>query len=292
MRTPVTRRPPAPSWRLEAGHPHALDDARPALPRSARERLGQVGRVDLSVAGEPERAEHVVDLHRRPELLGTLRADHLAVQVVGDRVGGGTPELGHPVLGAGHDHAADVAVAGGESGLGLERGVQLGGVLHQPGARLGRAERPDQPGRVPGRASREPPLLEQEDVGPAQLGQVVGDRAADHSPADDDDLSSGGEGFRDRRWRAFLDHGAGSATGDLLEQARQPASAERRRGLLVALHPPGVEVEVDRAGGLLDEAPQRPAVLAAQRLYAARARGLPAWGRRSRPRTRRRSGPR
>jgi hypothetical protein len=32
-------------------------------------------------------------------------------------------------------------------------------------------------------------LLEQDDVGPAQVGQVVGDAAADHAAADDHDLS-------------------------------------------------------------------------------------------------------
>ncbi len=146
-------------------HAHPLDHARAALARPARERLGQVGRVDLAVTGQPERAEQVVHPHRRPQLLRTLRADHLALEVVGDRVGRRTPELGHPVLGPRDDHAADVAVAGGEACLGLERGVELGGVLHEPGARLRGTQRPDQPGRVPGRASRETPLLEQQHVG-------------------------------------------------------------------------------------------------------------------------------
>src|SRR5689334_13646217 len=60
----------------------------------------------------------------------------------------------------------------------------------------------------------------------------------------------------------------GSATRHLLEEGGEPAGAEGGGGLLVALDAPGAEVEVDRAGGLLDEAPERPAVLAAQRLDA------------------------
>src|SRR5690349_12354638 len=64
------------------------------------------------------------------------------------------------------------------------------------------------------------------------------------------------------------DRGGRSATGDhLVEEAPQAAAAEGRRRLLVALHPEGVEVVVDRAGGFLDEAPQGPAVLAAERLH-------------------------
>ena len=172
---------------VEAGHPHPFEDRGPALPGAAGERLGQVGGVDPPVAGQPDRAEQVVDRHRWPQLLGLGRRQHLAVEVVGDRVGRRTTELGEAVGGAGHDDAAHVAIAGGEPGLGLERVVELGGVLHEPGPGLRGPQRTHQPCRVPGGAARQRPLLEQHQVGETELGQVVGDRAADHSPTDDDD---------------------------------------------------------------------------------------------------------
>src|SRR3954470_9612370 len=41
--------------------------------------------------------------------------------------------------------------------------------------------------RVPGGPAGEPPLLKQHHVAPAELSQVIGDRAADHPAANDDD---------------------------------------------------------------------------------------------------------
>src|SRR6478735_6342353 len=57
-----------------------------------------------------------------------------------------------------------------------------------------------------------------------------------------------------------------SGTGDVLQETGEARRAEGGRGLLVALQTPAAEVVVDRARCGLDEAPQRPAVLAAQRL--------------------------
>ena len=157
-------RDPAPV-RREPGHPHLLGHPGAALPRALGQRLGEVGGVDLAVTGQPQRAEQVVDLHHRPELPGALGRDQLAVHVVRRGVGRCPPELDHPLLGARHDHPADVAVAGRQPGLGLERGVELRGVLHQPGAALRGAQRSHQPGRVPRRTAREVALLEQQHVG-------------------------------------------------------------------------------------------------------------------------------
>src|SRR6478735_10721759 len=60
--------------------------------------------------------------------------------------------------------------------------------------------------------------------------------------------------------------GRSTTGGHLLEEPREVGSAEGRDRLLVALRPPPVEVVVDRAGRGLDEAPERPAVLARQHL--------------------------
>ena len=53
-----------------------------------------------------------------------------------------------------------------------------------------RAERDHQPGGVPGGARGQAVALEQDDVLPAHVGQVVGDGAADDAAADDDDAGA------------------------------------------------------------------------------------------------------
>ncbi len=68
----------------------------------------------------------------------------------------------------------------------LQLGVEPDRVLHHPRQRERRAQLPDEPGRVPGRAVRELVLLDEERVRPALLREVVQDGAADHAAPDDD----------------------------------------------------------------------------------------------------------
>ena len=185
--------------RVDAEDTHPLVDADAVAARALGQREGEVRRVGPPVLGQPDGTEQVVDGDDRPALLGLLGREHLAVEVEGRRGGGRPPQLHHPVLGARHDQPAALAVAGGQSGLGLEPGVQLGGVLHQPRAALAGAQQPDQAGRVPGGAARQRALLEEHDVGPAELGEVVRRRAADHAAADDDDAGAGREVSHRRR---------------------------------------------------------------------------------------------
>ena len=95
---------------------------------------------------------------------------------------------------------ADLAEAGGDAGLGLQPGVKLGRIFREPGQVLRGAQLADQPGRMPGRAGCELLALQQHDVGPAELGQVIGDGAAGHAAADDDDASF--------LWKCGFKHGA------------------------------------------------------------------------------------
>ena len=50
----------------DAGHPHPFEDRRAAHARALGQRLGQVRRVGLAVAGQPDRADKIVGRHRRP----------------------------------------------------------------------------------------------------------------------------------------------------------------------------------------------------------------------------------
>ena len=78
--------------------------------------------------------------------------------------------------------------AGRLPGLGLEAGVELGRVFGEAREVRGRAQLADQPGGVPGGAGGQLLALQQHHVAPAELGQMIGDRAADHAAADDHGL--------------------------------------------------------------------------------------------------------
>ncbi len=75
---------------------------------------------------------------------------------------------------------------GSIAGLGGESPVQLGPVHHHPGERDRAPQLADEPGRVEGRPGGQLGPVDEDDVRPAQLGQVIGDRGAADTAADDD----------------------------------------------------------------------------------------------------------
>jgi hypothetical protein len=174
-------------------HADSFRDGRATGPGTLGQRHGQVGRVRLPVAGQPDRSDQVLHLHHRVPVPRLGRGEQLALEV--ERLGrrGRPAQLGHPVLGAGHGDTAAPLEARAESGLLLEAGVELRRVLHQPGAALGGPQLTDQPGRVPGGAARQRALLDHEHVGPAEPGEVVGHARADHATPDDDNAGPVGQ---------------------------------------------------------------------------------------------------
>ena len=165
-----------------------FDDLHAAHARALGERHRQVGGVGLAVARDPDRAGEVVGAQDRKQLAGLapalisshstpkLRASASCLRktIIRSRVRGDVD-------------AAALLPAGRQSGLGLERRVQLDAVLAHPRHRPVRAHLADQAGGVPGRAAGELALLEDEHVLLAERGQVVGGRAAGDAAADDDD---------------------------------------------------------------------------------------------------------
>src|SRR6266446_6723321 len=103
----------------------------------------------------------------------------------------GPAELRHARRAPGDAEAAHLLPVGAHAGLGLEPRVELGAVADEPGHRARAAEAADEPGGVPGRAARELLALEQNDVTPAELDQVIGDAAAGDAATDDDDAGLG-----------------------------------------------------------------------------------------------------
>ena len=160
-------------------------------PRGARalgERHGDVGGRGLAVGRQEGRADDVVDLHQRPQILRLLRRQQMHLEP--ERGGGGRLAL-HlgPALGiAGEPQAAVPLPAGREAGLLLERVIERDRVAEQLGDVGARAQLADEPGGMPGRAGGQLAPLEQQHVGQAHLAEMIGHRAADDAAADDDDL--------------------------------------------------------------------------------------------------------
>ena len=223
-----------------------------------------VDRVDGGVTGQPEGAEQVARLEDGIALERLGRGEQLALEVVGLRRGRRPAELDHPLGRAGHRDAAAPLEAGGQARLRLELAVEAGGVLHEAGARLRRPELAEQARRMPRRAARELSLFEEEDVGPPEAGQVVGGRGPDDTAPDDDDTRPVGQVALRRRTlhvRPSLAASVSVCPRHVGQEALEVGAGEGGLGPLVLLHPPAPEVEVDRAGRVLDGRPQRPAVL-------------------------------
>src|SRR5689334_6146962 len=70
----------------------------------------------------------------------------------------------------------------------LQAGIELRTVLVDASHAVAGAQPPNQSSRVPGRASGELVLFEKNNVAPTKLCQVIGDAAANHAAANDDNF--------------------------------------------------------------------------------------------------------
>src|SRR3972149_2795741 len=150
-----------------------------------RQRLGDVGRVGLAVARDPHRAHQIVRAHQRVERERFREPDLLGLDAVGARERGVAPELRHALRVAGDAQAAAALPARGLPRLGLELAVEPGAVADELGEIARGPELPHEPGRVPGGAAAHAPLLEQDQVTPPELRQMIGDAAPDNAAAAD-----------------------------------------------------------------------------------------------------------
>ena len=167
--------------RLDAG---ALLDVGAQQAGAVGQREGQLAGVEVAVLRQEGRAQHAVGAHRREQLLRLGRRDQLDRQPEALGPAGLALQLLHAGLRRRQPQAAQLVPARVLAGLVLEVGVEAHRVLHHLGQADRRAELADQAGRVPGGAVREAVLLDQHDVAPAQLGEVVEDAAAADPAAD------------------------------------------------------------------------------------------------------------
>ena len=171
---------------MDRGDARLLENARAAHARALGQRLRDIGRIDLAVERQPQRAGKIVGAHDRIFVRRLLDGDQRAIDPLRFCRGCDALEQGDALGRARHQHRAALLPAGGLSGFLLELRIKLRRILHQPRHVLVRAQLADKTGRVPGGAAGEPSLLEQDHVAPAELGEMIGDRATHHAAADDD----------------------------------------------------------------------------------------------------------
>ncbi len=172
---------------LEAGDQHVLDDAHAARARALGVSHGQARGLDRAVVGHEHRADDAVGRGQREFVVRFLGRERVKVEIEAARRRRHALELAPALLGGGEPQAADGLPFRRLAGLGLELAVELGAVLHQAGEVALAAQLADQARGMPGRAVRQPALLQHQHVLLAELAQVVGDRAAHRTAADHDD---------------------------------------------------------------------------------------------------------
>jgi hypothetical protein len=194
-----------------AGDEGVSGDLGAQLPGAFREGERRTGGIDVTVGrrvqggSDPSR---LIEWMQRRDL---LRANDLHRVAEGPANAQDLAQIVVLVVGVGEPQAAAPVPRHRLSRLGLEPLVKLDAIAGDA-RQAGIAERMrDGAGRVPGRAGGEFRLLDQEAVGPALVSEVVEQRAADDTAADDHDLPVGWQhDARTRRWKMLQPEPAGS----------------------------------------------------------------------------------
>ena len=178
---------------LEAADAHAFDNANATCTRALGERHRRVDGIGLAVTRDEAAAENPAFVEQRIERLGLGGVDHARLDAEDLAEGDHARDLGQAPLRARHLQRAVGLEARGLPRLLLQRPVQHGAVAAELGHRMRGAQLGDQPGGMPGGAAGQLAALQQGDIAPAQLGQMIGDRAAGDAATDNDDAGLGGK---------------------------------------------------------------------------------------------------
>ena len=172
----------------KVAHPGVLVDLGAGLPGAGGVGPGDPGRVDVTLGPVEQRADEVLLLQQREHPLGLGRRDDLHLHAEVTAAGLGHPQPVHPLPVAGQRQPARHVNAAVLAGALLDLAVQPDGVLLQLRDIGVAVERVHAARGVPGGAGGELLPLHEHDIGPAELGEVVQDRGAHHTAADDDYL--------------------------------------------------------------------------------------------------------
>ncbi len=176
----------AASIHADRDHPRVGPDRRAARPRAGGQRLGEPGRVEPAVRRQVDRPQDAIGRHQREEIARLRGRDQLERQPERLRPAGLPTQLLEPLGGRRQPERSHLVPGRVHAGLGGEAAVQGRPVHHHPGQRDRAPELPDQAGGVERRAGGQLRPIDEHDIGPAELGEVVGDGGAAHAAADDD----------------------------------------------------------------------------------------------------------
>ena len=166
-------------------HSCALGDLHAPHPRAPSQRHRDVGRIALAVTRKMNGGHHILDVDVGIQRLDLFGADLVHLDAKGACQRRLAPNFLPPVLRQCNGERSHHPKSRRNACLGLEPLVETGRILGEPGHVLVGPQLTDQPGRMPGRATGQLLALQEQNVRPAPLGEVIGDRTAGHAAADD-----------------------------------------------------------------------------------------------------------
>jgi hypothetical protein len=171
---------------LDAEDGRVAVDLAPARPAPLGQRLGEVRRLDVAVVRVLDGTQEVLRLAERPDLLHLRGREHVHpdAQRVGDALVG--HELVPAVPRPGEADVRDRLEADGLARLLFQRPVKRHRGPVELADGVAHVEQRQEAGGMPGRAGGELLPLEEDDVAPAELRELVERGDPDHAAADHD----------------------------------------------------------------------------------------------------------
>ena len=138
----------------------------------------------MPVGRMPERAHQPLHRGNRPELLDLVHADQMRLDPDGLRRALIVPILVHPITTSREPQITGLVKTDGLTGFFFEFLVKLDRILMQLANAVGHIEERKEAGSVPGRARGEFCALQQHDIRPALLGEMIKHRDAANTAPD------------------------------------------------------------------------------------------------------------
>ena len=144
-----------------------------ALPGARRIGVGHARGVDMSSVRLVHDEDYPFEIEQRVHLRRLGQSDLVEADVELTRLGLLDAQLVRPVRRAGEIKGAGTVYAAGLTRLAFQLIVELHGVVLQAGDVVVVVQAVDAGRRVPGRARGELASLQQDDVGPTELGEMI-----------------------------------------------------------------------------------------------------------------------